>query len=117
MDLSRIILQRAQYQADYVNSQVNLRTAKIALLMLLNDRTPVEKFDIAGPYEFQENLIALEQVRQIAMDTRPDLRAAVEAVDKARTDNKLAIANGTADPTWGFELAVIRRFPAISVLA
>ncbi len=104
VDLSRIVLQRAQYQSDYVNSQVNLRTAKIALLMLLNDRTPVEKFDIVGPYEFQENLIALEQVRQIAMDTRPDLRAAVEAVDKARTDNKLAIANGTADPTWGFDI-------------
>jgi len=28
VDLSRIVLQRAQYQADYVNSQVNLRTAR-----------------------------------------------------------------------------------------
>jgi cobalt-zinc-cadmium efflux system outer membrane protein len=104
VDLSRIVLQRAQYQADYVNSQVNLRTAKIALLMLLNDRTPVEKFDIAGSYAFQEKLPALEDFRQMAMDTRPDLKAAVEAVDKAKTDNKLAIANGTSDPTWGFDI-------------
>jgi len=104
VDLMRIILQRAQYQADYVNAQVNLRTAKISLLTLLNDRTPVEKFDIAGPYDFQENLVALEQVRQIAMDTRPDLKAAVEAIDKAKTDNRLAIANGTSDPTWGFDI-------------
>jgi cobalt-zinc-cadmium efflux system outer membrane protein len=64
----------------------------------------VEKFDIAGPYDFQENLVALEQVRQIAMDTRPDLKAAVEAIDKAKTDNRLAIANGTSDPTWGFDI-------------
>jgi cobalt-zinc-cadmium efflux system outer membrane protein len=104
VDLSRIVLQRAQYQADYVNSQVNLRTAKIALLMLLNDRTPVEKFDIAGPYDFQPKLAALEDFRQIAMDARPDLKEAVEAVDKAKTDNKLAIANGTSDPTWGFDI-------------
>jgi cobalt-zinc-cadmium efflux system outer membrane protein len=104
VDLSRIVLQRAQYQADYVNSQVNLRTAKIALLMLLNDRTPVEKFDIAGPYDFQPQLAALEDFRQIAMDARPDLKEAVEAVDKAKTDNKLAIANGTSDPTWGFDI-------------
>jgi cobalt-zinc-cadmium efflux system outer membrane protein len=104
VDLSRIVLQRAQYQADFVNSQVNLRTAKITLLTLLNDRTPVEKFDIAGPYDFQESLVALEQVRQIAMDTRPDLKAAVEAIDKAKTDNRLAIANGTSDPTLGFDI-------------
>jgi cobalt-zinc-cadmium efflux system outer membrane protein len=98
------VLQRAQYQADFVNSQVNLRTAKIALLMLLNDRTPVEKFDIAGSYDFEEKLAALEDFRQMAMDTRPDLKAAVEAVDKAKTDNKLAIANGTSDPTLGFDI-------------
>ncbi len=104
VDLSRIVLQRAQYQADYVNSQVNLRTAKIALLMLLNDRTPVDKFDVTGAYEFQESLVPLEEVRQIAMVTRPDLQAAVETVEKAKTDNKLAIANGSSDPTFGFDV-------------
>jgi outer membrane protein, heavy metal efflux system len=100
VDLSRIILQRAQYQSDFINSQVNLRTAKIALLTLLNDRTPVANFDIAGPYDFQESLMGLEQFRQIAMTTRPDLKSAVEAVDKAKTDNKLAISNGSTDPTF-----------------
>jgi cobalt-zinc-cadmium efflux system outer membrane protein len=100
VDLNRIILQRSQYQADFVNSQVNLRTAKIALLTLLNDRTPVEKFDVTGPYDFQENLMGLEEFRHIAMATRPDLKTAVEAVDKAKTDNKLAISNGSTDPTF-----------------
>ena len=104
VDLSRITLQRAQYQSDYVNSQVNLRTAKISLLMLLNDRTPVEKFDISGPYDFEEQLKPLEEFRQIAMETRPDLRAAVETVDEARSNEKLAIANGTSDPTFGVDI-------------
>jgi cobalt-zinc-cadmium efflux system outer membrane protein len=29
------------------------------------------------------------------------LKAVVESVDKAKTDHKLAIANGSTDPTWG----------------
>jgi cobalt-zinc-cadmium efflux system outer membrane protein len=42
-----------------------------------------------------------DEFRKIALDTRPDLKAAVEAVDKAETDHKLAIANGSTDPTFG----------------
>lgn len=104
IDLNRIILQRAQYQSDYVTGKVNLRTAKIALLMLLNDRTPVDKFDIEGAYDFNNPPMTLEQFRQVAMENRPDLKAAVETVVEAKTNNKLAIANGTSDPTFGFDI-------------
>ncbi len=104
IDLARILLQRAQYESDYATGEVNLRTAKIALLMLLNDRTPVDKFDITGPYDFNNTLLPLEQFRQTAMHTRPDLKAAVETVVQSRTNNKLAIANGTSDPTFGFDI-------------
>jgi len=104
VDLVRIELQLAQYQSDVVNAQVNVRTAKIALLTLLNDRTPVDQFDVTGVYDFKDTLMPLEEYRQVAMETRPDLKVAVLAVDKAKTDNRLAIANGTADPTWGFDI-------------
>lgn len=104
IDLSRIVLQRTQYETDYVTAQVNLRTAKIALLMLLNDRTPVEQFDVTGPYDFHDQLMPREEIRQVAMITRPDLKAAVDAVDKAKTDSRLAVANGTADPTFGADM-------------
>jgi cobalt-zinc-cadmium efflux system outer membrane protein len=40
-----------------------------------------------------------DEFRKIALDTRPDLKTAIEAVDKAQTDHKLAIANGSTDPT------------------
>ena len=36
----------------------------------------------------------------MAIETRPDLKAAVEAVDKAQTDHRLAVANGSTDPTF-----------------
>jgi cobalt-zinc-cadmium efflux system outer membrane protein len=43
----------------------------------------------------------LEEFRQIALDARPDLHAALEAIQQADTNHKLAIANGSADPTFG----------------
>ncbi len=42
VDLDRLELQRVQYEAELETADVNLRTAKITLLMLLNDRTPLE---------------------------------------------------------------------------
>jgi outer membrane protein, heavy metal efflux system len=98
IDLDRLELQRVQYESDVQSAEVNLRTAKIQLLTLLNDRTPVEGFDVTGPFEFNDQLMPQDEFRKIAMDTRPDLKAAVEAVDKAQTDHKLAIANGSTDP-------------------
>jgi cobalt-zinc-cadmium efflux system outer membrane protein len=100
IDLDRIELLRVQYEAEIQTAIVNLRTAKIQLLQLLDDRTPVEQFDVAGPFDFAEALKPLEEFRQIALDTRPDLRAALESVQQAQTNHKLAVANGSADPTF-----------------
>ena len=104
VDLDRLELQRVQYESDLQTAEVNLRTAKIQLLTLLNDRTPVEQFDVAGPFDFSEQTPPLDDVRQAALNTRPDLRAAVQSIDKARSDHKLAVANGSTDPTFGFDV-------------
>jgi outer membrane protein, heavy metal efflux system len=104
IDLDRLQLQRVQYESDLQTAEVNLRTAKIQLLMFLNDRTPIDEFNITGPFDFSEQLPPLDEFRQIALQTRPDLRGAVQAVDKARSDHKLAIANSYADPTFGFDV-------------
>jgi cobalt-zinc-cadmium efflux system outer membrane protein len=101
IDLDRLELQRVQFESDVQSAQVNLRTAKIQLLELLNDRTPVEQFDVVGPFDFNEQVQPLEDYRKTALDTRPDLRAAAQAVEKARTDHRLALANGSTDPTFG----------------
>jgi len=100
IDLDRLQLQRVQFEADVQSAEVNLRTAKIQLLQLLNDRTPVDQFDVVGPFDFGEQLQSLDDYRKVALDARPDLRAALESVDKAKTDHKLAIANGSTDPTF-----------------
>ena len=104
VDLDRLELQRVQYESDLQTAEVNLRTAKIQLLALLNERTPVEQFDVTGLFDFSRQIAPLDDVRQSALDTRPDLRAALESVDKAKTDHRLAVANGSTDPTFGFDV-------------
>jgi cobalt-zinc-cadmium efflux system outer membrane protein len=104
VDLDRLELQRVQFETDLQSALVNLRTAKIQLLALLNDRTAIEQFDVTGAFEFAEPTVTLEELRQTALANRPDLRAALQAVDKAKTDYRLAVANGTTDPTFGADL-------------
>jgi len=112
VDLDRLELQRVQYESDLQTAEVNMRTAKIQLLTLLNDRTPIEHFDVTGPFDFSQQLPGLDDVRQVALDTRPDLKAATQSIDKAMTDHKLAVANGSTDPTFSVDFA---RNPPIPV--
>src|SRR5579863_9311561 len=101
IDLDRLELQRLQYESDLQTATVNLRTNKINLLALLDDRRPVDSFDVQGPFDFSEDLLALDEYRKDALDTRPDLRAAVLSVKQADTNYQLAVADGSTDPTIG----------------
>jgi outer membrane protein, heavy metal efflux system len=110
IDLDRLELQRVQYESDEQSAEVNLRTSKIQLLMLLNDRTPIDEFDVLGLYEYNDNLSPLDDFRKIAVENRPDLKVALESLDKAKTDHNLAVSNGSTDPT----ISIDAGFPAIS---
>jgi cobalt-zinc-cadmium efflux system outer membrane protein len=100
MDLKRLELQRLPFESDYETALVNLRTAKIQLRTLLNNRTPIERFDVSGPFEFSDQLLPLEQFRGVALEARPDLKAAIQNVELAKINHRLAIANGSTDPTF-----------------
>jgi cobalt-zinc-cadmium efflux system outer membrane protein len=99
IDFDRIDLLRVQYESELETATVNLRTAKIQLLRLLNDRTPVEQFDVDGIFDFSDTLEPLDDFRQAALTARPDLQAALETIQQSETNHKLAEANGSTDPT------------------
>jgi outer membrane protein, heavy metal efflux system len=112
LDLDRIVLQRVQYESDFQSALVNMRTAKITLLTLLNERTPVDQFDVTGPFTFQDRALSLDELHTAATAARPDLRAAVQAMEKADTEHRLAIANGSTDPTFSADFGRNPPIPA-----
>jgi cobalt-zinc-cadmium efflux system outer membrane protein len=112
VDLNRLELQRVQFESDLETAIVNLRTSKIQVLTLLNDRTPIDQFDFVGPYDFTDLAATLQDFRSIALDARPDLKAAAQSVDLAKTNHRLAIANGSADPTFSMDFARNPPIPA-----
>jgi len=99
IDLDRLELQRLQYESDVQTAIVNLRTAKINLLALLDDHRPIDSFDVKGPFDFSQDLLSNDDYRKEALDARPDLRAAVLTIKQAKTNYELAEANGSTDPT------------------
>jgi cobalt-zinc-cadmium efflux system outer membrane protein len=101
IDFDRIELLRVQYESEMQTAIVNLRTAKIQLLEMLNDRTPVEQFDVTGLFDFSGTLAPFDDFRQTALSARPDLQAALESIQQSETNHKLAVANGSTDPTFG----------------
>jgi outer membrane protein, heavy metal efflux system len=101
VDLDRIELLRVQYESEIETATVNLRTQKIQLLQLLDDRTTVDQFDVSGPFDFSADLKPLDDFHQAAVTARPDLRAALQSIEQAKTNHKLAVANGSTDPTFG----------------
>jgi cobalt-zinc-cadmium efflux system outer membrane protein len=110
VDLNRLQLQRVQFESAIETADVSVRTAKIQLLALMNDSTPLDQFDVTGPFDFVEGFPALNDLRQMALDARPDLRAALEGVDAANINHRLALANGSTDPTFSLDAG----FPSVS---
>lgn len=114
VDFQRLEIQRAQYQSDLATSEVNLRTAKIDMLQFLHVPIAVDRLDLAAKFDFSDTTVSLQELRDMAVAQRPDLREAEQGLDRARTDYKLARANGTADPTWS---ADIGRQPPLTIYA
>jgi cobalt-zinc-cadmium efflux system outer membrane protein len=99
IDFERLDLQLASFESDESTDIVNLRQASDQLQTLMGVSNPSADFDIAGemvPPALTQTQAALTQT---ALDKRPDYAAARFAVDAAEANRKLAIANGTTDPT------------------
>jgi cobalt-zinc-cadmium efflux system outer membrane protein len=106
-DFERIELQRAQYESDLETARVNLRSAKINLVALMNERIPVDSLDVTGEFDFRETILLPDELHQVALEARGDIRSARTAIEKAKVDNKLAWANGSWDPNVGMEYGLI----------
>ena len=98
-DFDRVELQLAGFESDLDNAELTLRQGSIMLQTLVGIATPTDNFATAGTLDPPRIMTTLDELRSTALATRPDLKAAQAQVDVNAAAVKLAIANGTADPT------------------
>jgi cobalt-zinc-cadmium efflux system outer membrane protein len=103
LDFERLDLQLGSFESDESNATVTLQQASAQLQNLMGIDTPKADFDITNVivppaiHDTQDSLV------QAALLSRPDYAAARSAVLAAEANARLAIANGTADPTLEVE--------------
>ena len=99
LDFERLDLQLGGFEADQANAEINLLQASDQLQTLMGVGVPVNTFDIAGDILPPPISTSEADLLTTALLKRPDYLAAQSGVAVANAASRLAIANGTADPT------------------
>ena len=99
LDFERLDLQLGDLESDQANNVITLQQASVQLQTLMGIQTPSENFDITGDVLPPRVAQTLDQLTQQALAVRPDYAAARQGVLAAEANARLAIAQGTADPT------------------
>ena len=99
LDFERLDLQLGNFESDQANAEINVLQASDQLQTFIGNDTPKPDFDIIGdiipPVLAQTEQELIEQ----ALARRPDYAAARAGVTAAEANARLAVANGTSDPT------------------
>jgi outer membrane protein, heavy metal efflux system len=98
-DYLKIKLQLLQFQTDVSQARLARVQALSDLRQLLGYESVSADYDVAGPFDYVPLAGGIEDLQMKALATRPDLRAAQQGVDAARSQHELAVANGKRDVT------------------
>jgi cobalt-zinc-cadmium efflux system outer membrane protein len=101
-DFLKIQLQLLQFQTDLSTAVLAKVEAIAALRQLVGFESVPDMFDVDGKLDYQPVHAGLEDLRALAMRSRPDLLAAQQGVNAARSQELLAEANGKRDLTASF---------------
>lgn len=102
-DLLKIKLQLLQFQTDVSSAKLAKIQAIAALRQLMGYESVPDQFDVAGDLEYQPVHSGLDELKAMALRTRPDLQAAEQGVVSARSQEQLAVANGKRDLSAAFD--------------
>jgi len=102
-DLLKIKLQLLQFQTDVSSAKLAKVQAIAALRQLVGYESVPDQFDVTGELEYQPVHAGLDELRALALRSRPDLMAAEEGVVVARSQEQLAVANGKRDLGASFD--------------
>jgi cobalt-zinc-cadmium efflux system outer membrane protein len=99
LDYERLDLQLGVFESDEANDIIALRQASDQLQTLIGVETPRPGFDITGDIVPPVVPETQQQLLDTALANRPDYAATRYGTAAADANARLAIANGTADPT------------------
>lgn len=96
-DLLKIKLQLLQFQQDVNTARLSKVQALAALRQLIGFESVPDNYDVQGGLDYQAVHMGLDDVKALALRSRPDLIAAQQSVTAARSQESLAEANGKRD--------------------
>lgn len=96
-DYLKIKLQLLQFQTDLSAAVLSKVQAIAALRQLIGFESVPDMFDVQGQLDYEPVHAGLNDLKALAMRTRPDLIAAQQGVIAARSQESLAEANGKRD--------------------
>ena len=98
-DYLKIKLQLLQFQTDVSQAELSRVQALVTLRELLGYESVPADYDVAGTLDYSPVKTTKDEALAMAVDHRPDLRAAIQGVVAANSQHDLAIAYGKRDPT------------------
>jgi len=96
-DLLKIKLQLLQFQSDLSAAYLAKIQALAGLRQFLGFESVPDEFDVEGDLDYQPVHANVQDLKALAMQNRPDLRAAQQGVTAARSQEALMRANGKKD--------------------
>jgi cobalt-zinc-cadmium efflux system outer membrane protein len=102
---AKAVLELAKADLEYYDKIIDISRARfkagdLAKIDLARIELQRVQFDVTGVFDLGPDLQPLSDYHQIALDNRPDLRAAMQTIQQSQTNHKLAWANGSTDPTY-----------------
>jgi cobalt-zinc-cadmium efflux system outer membrane protein len=96
-DLLKIKLQMLQFQNDVLAAKLAKVQALASLRQFLGYESAPDNYDVEGELDYQAVRGGLDDLKALALRTRPDLQAAQQNVTAAKSAELLAEANGKRD--------------------
>ncbi|HSY98230.1 MAG TPA: TolC family protein [Terriglobales bacterium] len=102
-DLLKIKLQLLQFQSDVFAARLSKVQALASLRQFLGFESVPDNYDVEGSLDYQPVHAGLDDLKALALRTRPDLQAAQLGVTAAHSQESLAEANGKRDLNVTFD--------------
>ncbi len=98
-DYLKIQLQLLQFQVDVSTAQLGRIQSQAALRQLVGFESVPNEFDVEGQLDYEPVHASLDDLKALALRSRPDLRAAEQSITSAQSQYNLARATGKPDIT------------------